>query len=76
MRNENIIALPASTNYTAEQALASTLDLCRRDNVQDVLIVGYDEAGQLIVRSSRMSRADAVFLLEKAKAWAINGGHE
>lgn len=29
MNNKNVIALPASANYTPEQALLSALDLCR-----------------------------------------------
>lgn len=46
------------------------------ERVTDVLIVGYDADGDLFVRSSHMSRAEAVFLLEKAKEWAMYGGLE
>jgi len=65
----NVIALPASTNFTPEQALASAASL----DLSDVLVVGYLE-GELVVRSSRMTRAEALFLLENAKAWALSGG--
>lgn len=68
MNNQNVIALPASISYTPEQALQAALQF---DNLQDVLVVGYDAEGHLLVRSSRMNRADAVFLLEKAKDWAM-----
>lgn len=72
MKNQNVIALPASTNFNAEQALASALTL----NMDDVLVIGYDAAGVLLVRSSKMTRAEAVFLLEEGKAWAMRGGLE
>jgi hypothetical protein len=74
MNNANVIALPASTNFTAEQALQSALGL--EVSLSDVLVVGYDADGALYVRSSRMTCAEAVFLLEKAKQWAMSGGHE
>lgn len=72
MNNMNVIALPASTNYTAEQALESAKAL----DMTDALIVGYDQDGVLVVRSSRMTCAEALFLLEKAKHWAMIGGQE
>lgn len=70
MNNATVIALPASTNFKPEQALASAAAL----DMTDVLIVGYDGAGDLVVRSSHMTRADAVLLLEFAKRWAMDGG--
>lgn len=72
MNNTNVIALPASTNFTAEQALESAKAL----DLTDALIVGYDKDETLVVRSSRMTCAEAVFLLEKAKQWAMSGGQE
>jgi len=74
MNNKNVISLPASENFTPEQALKHTLALCENGKVQDVLIVGYDSDNDLLTFSSRMSRADAVFLLEKAKEWVMYGG--
>ena len=68
MNNQNVIALPASVNYTPEQALQSAAQFSA---LQDVLIVGYDADGCLLVRSSKMTRAEALFLLEKAKQWAM-----
>lgn len=70
MNNMKVIALPASTNFTPDQALNSALSL----GMAYALIVGYDEDGVLVVRSSRMTCAEAVFLLEKAKNWAMSGG--
>jgi len=76
VNNQNVIALPASVNFNPEQALLSALEFCRKDNLQDVLVLGYDADGDLIVRSSRMTRAEAVFMAEKAKNWAMYGGLE
>ena len=40
-------------------------------NPVDVMVIGYDNDGVMIIRSSRMSRADALFMLEKAKQWVL-----
>ena len=74
MNNTNVIALPASSNFQPDQALKSAMDMGER--VTDVLIIGYDADSDLFVRSSHMSRAEALFLLEKAKEWAMYGGLE
>ena len=76
MNNKNVISLPASENFTPELALKHTLKLCEEKKIQDVLIVGYDSDNDLITFSSRMTRAEAVFLLAKAKEWAMYGGLE
>lgn len=70
MNNANVISMPATTTYTPDLALKSALDL----DLSDVLVIGYDADGVLAIRSSRMSRADALFLLAKAKEWAMGGG--
>ncbi len=74
MNNTNVIALPASTNFRPDQALKSAMDM--GDRLSDVMVVGYDDEGVLFVRSSHMTRAEAVFMLEKAKEWAMYGGLE
>lgn len=73
MNNENVITLPASVNYTAEQALQSAL---QRKSLTDVMIIAYDEDGILFIRSSKMTRAEGLFMLEKAKEWTMNAGLE
>ena len=45
MNNEKVIALPASENYTAEQALQSALQA----ELTDVMIIGYDFEGELFL---------------------------
>jgi hypothetical protein len=76
MNNKNVIRLAASESFTAELALKYVMRKCYDQDVQDVLIVGYDSGGSLISVSSRMTRADALFLLEKAKEWVMQGGIE
>ena len=72
MNNTRVIELPASTNYTAEQALQSAL----KADLTDVLIIGYDQAGDLFIRSSRMTRAEGLFMVKKAEDWSMHGGLE
>lgn len=72
MNNEKIVELPASVNYTAEQALASAL----KAGLTDVIVLGYDEDGDLFVRSSKMTRAEGLFMVKKAEQWCMVGGLE
>lgn len=71
-----ITSLPASTTMTARQALLSDMDFADQDNLQDVMIVGYDGNGEMLVRSSRMDRKDALWLAEMLRAWALTGGNK
>jgi hypothetical protein len=70
MNNKEVIRLPASEHYTPIQALQSVLN----EDLDDVLVIGYDKSGELIIRSSKMNRADALFMIEKARDWTLNGG--
>jgi len=70
VNNANVIALPASTNFKPDQALHSALG----ERLADVLVIGYNAEGVLVVRSSHMTRAEALFLLEQGKDWAMRGG--
>lgn len=65
-----IFRLPASTEFTAEQALNDAL----KDDLSDVLIVGYNNDGSLYIRSSKMTCAEALFMANKAMRWAESGG--
>lgn len=69
---KNVLAFPATTTMTPTQALLSALEFANNDNMQDVLIVGYDGDGQLLVRSSRMDRKDALWLAEQLRDYALN----
>lgn len=59
----NVFGLPPSTTFTVAQALESALSL----DLREVLVIGVDNDGHLAVRSSRMDRRDALWLLEMAK---------
>jgi len=68
---KNVLAFPATTTMTPKQALLSALELANNDNLQDVLVVGYDGDGDLLVRSSRMDRKDALWLSEQLRLYAL-----
>lgn len=63
----NVNYLPPSSSFTVDQALESAKQL----GMTDVLILGYDSGGELCVRSSKMERKDALWLLEEAKLYAM-----
>lgn len=60
---DKIINFPVSTNLSVDQALANAAQL----NMTDVLIIGYGEDGLLKIRSSKMDRKNALWLIESAK---------
>lgn len=64
---KTVIPFPASDTMTPELALASAAAL----DLQDVLIIGYDKDGEFLIRSSRMSRMDGLWLAELAKRYAL-----
>lgn len=68
----NLLRLPPSNTFTPDQALHAAL----ADDLDDVLIAGYDHEGRLVVRSSRMTCAQALFLATKMARWAESGGQE
>lgn len=67
MNNEKVLVLPPSKDYTPQQALLSALHM---NDLSDVLIIGYHDDGTLFVRSSKMTRAEAVYLSMIAIDWA------
>ncbi|MFA6064012.1 MAG: hypothetical protein WC736_15595 [Gallionella sp.] len=66
--------LPPTTTFTPEQALQSALDFAQDDELPEVLIVGFDKEGVLLVRSSRMDLKDALWLCESLRTYILNGG--
>lgn len=64
-----ITKLPPTANYNVEQALDSMKGY--GDRLSDVVIIGYVD-GELVVRSSRLSRAEALWIIEFAKLHAMN----
>jgi hypothetical protein len=76
MNNIEVLRFPPTEHMTPEMALQAVLTRCQLGEVTDVLIVGYDTDNDFISFSSKMTRADAVWLLEKAKQWAMDGGNK
>jgi hypothetical protein len=73
---KNVIYFPATDTMTPKQALLDALKLADNDDLQDVLVVGYDGNGDLLVRSSKMSRSDALWLSEQLRLYVLTGGNE
>lgn len=66
--NKKVATLPASVNWTPEQALQAALKV----NLTEVLIIGVDEDDKLVRYSSQMKNRDALWLLEKEKLFVLN----
>lgn len=60
---ENIQELGPHHRMTVQQVLEYLL----RNPPEDILVVGYDENGDLVHYSSKMTRAEALWLLEQSK---------
>lgn len=54
---------------TPVQALSSALADAEK-GMQDVLIIAYDEYGELYIQSSKMNCAEAFFRAHQAMKWA------
>jgi len=70
----NVLSLPPSTTMTPKQALLSAMEFADADNLDDVIIVGYDADGKLLVRSSRMDIRTALWLTEKLRMYILDLG--
>jgi hypothetical protein len=66
VNNTNVLTLPAAPTFTPEQALRSAL------SEGLTLVIGYGPDEALVIRSSRMNRGEARFLLEKTKSWVLD----
>lgn len=66
-RPRDILKFPPATTFTPEQALVSA----GQARLEQVVVVGITEEGDLVTRSSRMTRAEALWLLETAKRWTL-----
>jgi hypothetical protein len=60
----DVIQLNPHTNMTVEECL----EYCRleQDDYQDVMVLSYNQDNELVVRSSHMSRKDALWMLMAA----------
>lgn len=65
---DNVHMLDPHARMTVEEALA----YAAKEDLKDVLIIGYDQNDDLVVRSSAMNCKDALWMLEKAKHYTLN----
>lgn len=61
--------LPLSNSYNTEQAL----DRAKAMGFSYALIIGYDEHGVMMAISSKMTKAEALWLIENYRQWILNG---
>jgi len=59
----DVLSFPASPYLNAEEALESA----RKLDWKDVIIIGYGEDGHFMQRSSRLTRQEALWIIEWAK---------
>lgn len=69
----NVYSLPATDAMTPLQALLSALEFAKNDDLNEVLIIGYDGDGDFMVRSSKMDRRDALWLVERMRLYVMDG---
>lgn len=70
MNDQTKIAyLPPSAHFTVKQAVDSVQHSI--DDLQIVLIIGEYKDGDLFIRTSDMTRADANWLIDRAKHHAL-----
>lgn len=74
MRGGNVLCFPASTTLSPRQALHSALAYDERLKLAEVIVVGFDDDGDFFVRSSRIDCKTALWLVEKLREYALNGG--
>lgn len=58
---------------TVQQALLSAMELSNSNDLQEVLIIGYDGDRNMIIRSSRMSRETTLWFAENLRDYALEG---
>lgn len=63
MTSKVVEAFGAHSRMTVAQALGSAEDA----GLTECVVIGYDEDGDMVIRSSGMARKDALWLLEQAK---------
>lgn len=73
---KKIATLPARPDFTVGEALGQVLNEHRAEPYTDILIIAYDKDGDIIIRSSEMNRAEANFMIDKAKDFSLGTSYE
>lgn len=61
---------------SVEDTIEKVLDFNREVGLEDMIVIGYDTDGELFIRSTAMTRAEANFMLDRAKLHSIFGDLE
>jgi len=59
----DVVSLGARDNMSVDEALA----LVGREKFKDILIIGHDQNGGILIRSSGLTNRDTLWLIEQAK---------
>lgn len=72
--SDGLVNLPPHDRMTPDECLS----LCLRSagDYRDVIVLGHDEHGELIVRSSGMNCKDALWILMKAIDYTRGENHD
>ena len=67
-----LVQLQPHERMTVKEALTQSLREAELNDLTDVVIIGYDSEGDLVIRNSHMTKGEANWLLDKAKMHALN----
>lgn len=65
---DSYIQLAPHSSMTVEQAIGYLYR--NQGEFRDVIAIGYNSDGEIVIRSSEMSRAEAAFMILSALDWA------
>ncbi len=65
----NLATLPLSASLNPEQAINAAL----QKNFKEVLICGFDNDGKFVSLNSKMSRRDALWIIENEREYSLFG---
>lgn len=68
---QNVTTFPASENMSPIQALLSALDIAKAGELKEVIVVGFDDNEDLVIRSSKMTNRDALWAAEVLRKYAM-----
>lgn len=74
MVDSNLRLFPGATSYDHDPNVI--LEMAKRGNLDEVLIIGFDQDGQLFVSASRNDLPALLWLLEKAKKMLLEVGDD
>ena len=65
--SDNVFEMGAHDNMSVKEAV----EVVKRENLTEVLIIGYNKNDELVIRSSAMSASESLYLLEQAKMYTM-----